>query len=269
LADNKRDQLGSWSSAGDWTKAVSLKEGMQNFIEARKKGIVASGKAPVTLLYSKGANILEDSNRDDRNMRAKLNKDNGNVDLDDKPAEQLLEEALEIAKKADTTVLALGESQGMSGEAASRMSLHIPVNQKRLLEKIRELYKGTNKKIVLVVYSGRPLVLTDESLLADSIVEAWFLGTQAGNALADVLFGAHNPSGKLTASFPYHDGQVLAHNYDKENTGRPHLIDFKYEYQYLDGPSDALFPFGWGLSYTTFDYTELKLSSKKPNQSRK
>jgi len=371
LVNNKRDQIGNWSAAGDWSKVTTLKEGVEQ--------LIAQKRAPITLLYSKGANLLDDSKlRDFLNFHGgNIEVDTGNIKkafgraklisqkykaanaeaLDPKLVEDykslpkiakklhatlkatldnqvdgldraklqalesklkalvdaksedvaaalvdieteylsfeaglqkpkdLLKDALAVAAKADVSVLALGESQGMSGEAASRSVIRIPENQKKLLRAVSKLYAKHNKRnpespkrLVLLVYSGRPLVLEEEDSLADSILEVWFLGTQAGTAIADVLFGDYNPSAKLTASFPYNEGQIGFHNYDQKNTGRPatpfgpvtgpwvgdegQIAFDKYYSQNLDVRNDALYPFGWGLSYTTFEYSDLKLSTK-------
>jgi beta-glucosidase len=243
MADNQRDQVGSWSAAGDWKKVTTLKAGLTKYISERS--------APAKILYAKGANLI-----DDPTMREFLNRHSGNIELDAKSPERLLSEAVNTAKAADVIVLALGEAFGMSGEAASRTEIRLPANQQKLLRELAKL----NKPIALVLFNGRPLVLTEESKLATSILETWYLGTEAGTAIADVLFGEHNPSGKLTMSFPYHEGQIPIYYGDK-NTGRPITVHDKYASRYIDAPNTALYPFGWGLSYTKFEYSPLKLSA--------
>jgi beta-glucosidase len=165
--------------------------------------------------------------------------------------------AIAAAKQADVVVLALGESSAMSGEAASRTELSLPAVQLRLAEEIVKL----GKPVVLVLTNGRPLVLDWFEQHASAIVETWFLGSQAGHAIADVLTGDYNPSGRLTMSFPYHAGQVPVY-YNHYNTGRPVTPDnkdAKFISKYLDAPNEPLYPFGFGLSYTDFAYANLKL----------
>ena len=146
----------------------------------------------------------------------------------------------------------------MSGEAGSRSSIELPGMQADL---IKEIYK-TGKPVVLVLMNGRPLAIPWEEGHIQSIVEAWFLGTEAGNAIADILFGDYNPSGKLVVSFPYCTGQIPVY-YNHKITGRPEDKNDRFTSKYLDAPTDPLFPFGFGLSYTTFNYSGLKLSSNK------
>lgn len=170
-----------------------------------------------------------------------------------------IEEALAQAEKADVIVLALGESSSMSGEAASRQDISVPMPQRELAEAVISLGKPT----VLVLTNGRPLVLDWFQERMDAILETWFLGSRAGEAIADVLLGNYNPSGKLTMSFPAHVGQVPIY-YNHLRTGRPLTEQNKGEKfisKYLDGPNDPLYPFGFGLSYTTFVYTGFQLSA--------
>lgn len=160
------------------------------------------------------------------------------------------------ASRADKIVMVIGESWNLSGEAASRTSINIPGVQTELLEKLKTLHKP----IVVVLMNGRPLDLSKESELADAILEVWFPGTMGGKAITHVLFGEYNPSGKLTMTFPRNLGQVPIYYYEK-NTGRPiYIPDPKYKSRYLDCPNDPLYPFGFGLSYTTFAYSDIKLS---------
>ncbi len=176
-----------------------------------------------------------------------------------------LERAVSAAEQADIVILALGENSEMSGEAASRMDITLPKVQQELAEAIVRVGKPT----VLVLTNGRPLVLDWFERNVDAIVETWFLGSQAGHAIADVLFGNHNPSGKLTMSFPAQVGQVPVY-YNHFNTGRPvtesnkHL---KFFSRYIDGSNDPLYPFGYGLSYTTFEYSNIRLSQTKMTSS--
>ncbi|MDD4991619.1 MAG: glycoside hydrolase family 3 N-terminal domain-containing protein [Paludibacter sp.] len=165
--------------------------------------------------------------------------------------------ALAAARKADKIVMVIGESCEWSGEASSRTNINVPGVQTELLEKLKAL----NKPIVVVLMNGRPLVLTKENELADAMLEAWFPGTMGGKAITHVLFGEYNPSGKLTMTFPRALGQVPIFYYEK-NTGRPiYLANPKYKSRYIDCPNDPLFPFGYGLSYTTFAYSDIKLST--------
>lgn len=239
LADTKRDMIGNWSAAGDWSKAVSLLEGIKN-----------KASHAVNILYAKGANILED-----KVLLQKLNQNGGNISVDTMPVAGLIKQAVETAAKADVVVLALGESQGMTGEAASRSRLDIPENQQALMRAVL----ATGKPVVLVLSNGRPLTLEWEQEHVPAILETWFLGTEAGNAIADVLFGEYNPAGKLTITFPRNVGQIPIY-YSAKNTGRPADPNNKYTSKYLDVPNTPLYPFGYGLSYTTFSYSNLTLS---------
>jgi len=172
-----------------------------------------------------------------------------------------MEAAIEAAKSSEVVILCLGEPQKMSGEAKSRAELDLPGDQKQLAEEILKLGKPT----VLVVFSGRPLVLSWYHERFPAIVEAWFPGTEAGNALTDVLWGEVNPSAKLTSSFPYHVGQLPIY-YNHLQTGRPInkvLGNKNFVSKYLDVPNDPLYSFGHGLSYTTYEYADMKLSSSR------
>jgi len=165
--------------------------------------------------------------------------------------------ALAAARKGDKIVLVIGESCDWSGEATSRTSISIPGVQTELLEKLKAL----NKPVVVVLMNGRPLDLSKESTLASSILEVWFPGTMGGKAITQVLYGEYNPSGKLTMTFPRNVGQIPIYYYEK-NTGRPiYLANPKYKSRYIDCPNDPLYPFGFGLSYTTFAYSDIKLST--------
>ncbi len=167
--------------------------------------------------------------------------------------------ALSTARKADKIVLVIGENWEWSGEAASRTSIQIPGVQTELLEKLKAL----NKPIVVVLMNGRPLDLSRENQLADAMLETWYAGTMGGKAITQVLYGEYNPSGKLTMTFPVNLGQVPIYYYAK-NTGRPiYLENPKYKSRYIDAPNDPLFPFGYGLSYTTFEYSDIQLSANE------
>ena len=245
LADNQRDMLGTWVIGGEWQKAVPVLKGVKDAV-----GQEAS------ILYAKGANITND-----KEFMKRLNFfGQPNVTLDERTPEAMLNEALLIARKADVVVAVLGESQSMSGESSSRTNIDIPESQKELLKALVK----TGKKIVLVLFTGRPLTLTYEDANVDAILNVWAPGTEAGNAIADVLFGAVNPSGKLSATFPRSVGQIPLY-YNHLNTGRPWngKQDTKFKSNYLDESNDPLYPFGYGLSYTTFGYSDIKVSKSE------
>lgn len=167
--------------------------------------------------------------------------------------------AIATARRADKIVMVIGENCDWSGEATSRTSINIPGVQTELLQQLKAL----NKPIVIVLMNGRPLDLSKESELATSILEVWFPGTMGGKAITQVLFGEYNPAGKLTMTFPRNLGQVPIYYYEK-NTGRPiYLANPKYKSRYIDCPNDPLYPFGFGLSYTTFAYSDIRLSTKE------
>jgi beta-glucosidase len=246
LVKNQRDLIGSWSGAGDWKKAISIWDALQQRSGANN------------FLYAKGCNLVEDSA-----LRKRLNDHDGQLTIDPMSSKQLIEQAVETASQADVIVAVLGEAFGMTGEAASRSMIGLLDNQ---LELLRAL-KATGKPIVLVLMNGRPLALEWEDANCDAILETWFSGSQAGPAITSVLFGDHNPSGKLTMTFPRNVGQIPIY-YNAKNTGRPMDPNNKYSTKYLDVPNTPLYPFGHGLSYTTFSYGEIKLSatSLKPGQ---
>ncbi len=232
LANSQRDMIGNWSGAGDWHKSITLLEGMKT----------AAGPA-TRILYSQGANIT-----DNKDLARQLNGQGGNISALN--PDSLLREAISTAIKADIIVLAVGESQGMTGEATSRTDISIPENQQHLMHELLNL----GKPIVLVLMNGRPLTLGWEDEHIPAILETWFAGTEAGNSIADVLFGAYNPAGKLTMSFPRVVGQIPVY-YNMKNTGRPSNPENHYSSKYMDAPNTPLYPFGYGLSYTTFSYS--------------
>lgn len=241
LADDQADLLGSWSAAGDWKQVVSVLAGVTQ----------AAGPA-LSIRHARGANLV-----DDPALLETLNAFGGNIILDKRSPQEMLEEAVVAANKADVVVAVLGESSGMTGEAASRSEIGLPENQQALLKALEK----TGKPIVLVLMNGRPLTLPWEAAHCSAILETWFGGTETGAAVADVLFGDYNPSGRLTATFPRNVGQIPIH-YNHKNTGRPFAGDPRQKYvsRYLDVPNSPLFPFGFGLSYTTFSYGEVSLS---------
>jgi beta-glucosidase len=248
LADAKENMAGTWSVATNMEKSISLLAGIKE----------VAGKA-ANVLYAKGSNLDYDAAFEEKaTMFGKT------LHRDDRTSEELLEEALKIATQSDIIVAALGESAEMSGESSSRTKLSIPQAQKDLLQ---ELLK-TGKPVVLVLFTGRPLVLVQENETVPAILNTWFAGSEAGSAIADVLFGDVNPSGKLTATFPRSVGQVPIY-YSQKNTGRPLLNEEgkfeKFKSNYIDERNEPLFAFGYGLSYTTFNYSNLKISSNKMN----
>jgi beta-glucosidase len=186
-----------------------------------------------------------------------LNGSGADIVPDKRPPREMIDEAVAVAKRADVVVATLGESFAMSGEAASRSELGLPENQEELLRALA----GTGKPIVLVLMNGRPLTLPWEAAHCGAILETWFGGMEAGHAVADVLFGDDNPSGRLTTTFPRSVGQIPLY-YNHKNTGRPYAGNprVKYVSRYLDVPNSPLFPFGFGLSYTTFSYSDVRLS---------
>ncbi|HUR11015.1 MAG TPA: beta-glucosidase BglX [Flavitalea sp.] len=239
LADNKKELIGNWSAAGDYKRAVSVRDAM-----------VGSGSVRgIKVRYAKGANIT-----DDPVLMQKLNNYGGELTKDSLNPQQLIEQAIAVAQQSDVVVAVLGESQGMSGEAASRSEIGIPSNQQVLLKAL----VATGKPVVLVLMNGRPLTLQWEQDNVAAIVETWFGGTQAGNAIRSVLYGEYNPSGKLTMTFPRSVGQIPIY-YSAKNTGRPMDLNNKYSSKYLDIPNTPLYPFGYGLSYTTFQYSDISV----------
>ncbi|MBX2987222.1 MAG: beta-glucosidase BglX [Bdellovibrionaceae bacterium] len=242
LADDGLNILGNWSAAGRGTKTVTLLEGLRQV-----------GGENVRIVHARGVDLL-----DDEVLHQTLNEHGAGLTKDPRGAEEMRREALRVARGADVVVMALGEAESMSGEAASRTVIRLPAHQQALLRDV----KATGKPVVVLLFNGRPLVLGMENEVADALVETWFLGTQAGNAIADVLFGDYNPSGKLTISFPYNEGQIPVSYLDK-STGRPMNPKVKYTTKYLDAPNEPLFPFGYGLSYTSFEISEPRLDSER------
>ncbi len=242
LADSQKDIMGSWSASGVAQQAVTLLQGMKT---------ATAGKA--TLLYAKGANVT-----DHPGIQAFLNLYEKAFIPDSHTPQQLLEEAVATAKRADVVVLALGEARGMAHEASSRSDLTLPASQQALIRAI----KATGKPLVVVLMNGRALAIPSESQQADALLETWYSGTEGGNAIADVLFGDYNPSGKLPVSFPRSVGQLPIY-YNHLNTGRPY--DFthpaKYNSHYYDDANGPLYPFGYGLSYTDFSVSPVRLSA--------
>jgi beta-glucosidase len=244
LADNHRNMLGTWSVSGDPSKSVTVMEGIKNVA------------GDVNIIYAKGANIS-----DDTILVFRTNKLGIEIEPETRTAETMIDEAIAAANKADVVVAVVGEAADMSGESASRGEITIPESQENLLKALVK----TGKPVVVVLFNGRPLILKWENDHVGAILDAWFPGTEAGNAIADVLFGDYNPSGKLSMTFPVNQGQIPIY-YNAKNTGRPYTTgdaNTKFKSDYLDMSNDPLYPFGYGLSYTKFTYNPLSLS--KPN----
>lgn len=250
LANTKANMPGTWSVAAAFDKYNSLYDSMKQSL---------AGKAEV--LYAKGSNLMYDAQREaeatmfGREMR------------DPRSAQELLDEALNIASQADVIVAAVGESSEMSGESSSRTNLEMPDAQRDLLIAL----KKTGKPIVLVYFAGRSTVMTWEQENFPAILNVWFGGSEAADAICDVVFGDVSPSGKLTTTFPKNVGQIPLY-YNHLNTGRPLEAGkwfTKFRSNYLDIDNEPLYPFGYGLSYTTFRYGDLQLSNNSMNENGK
>jgi beta-glucosidase len=253
LAKAPIDMMGSWAAAGKPAQSVTLFDGMTTALGAQS-----------TLIYARGANITSDKKvLDYLNF---LNFDAPEVVDDPRSAQVLIDEAVKAAKDADVVVAAVGESRGMSHESSSRTDLNIPANQRDLIKAL----KATGKPLVLVLMNGRPLTILEEKEQADAILETWFTGTEGGNAIADVLFGDYNPSGKLPITFPRSVGQIPTY-YNHLSIGRPFTPGKpgNYTSQYFDDTTGPLFPFGFGLSYTDFSLSDMALSSTTLNKTGK
>ncbi len=228
LANSKSDPLGPWHAMGDSSDVITVVKGISDKVSSRTK-----------ILYSKGCSI-EDSSKDG------------------------FGKAKEAAQNADVVIMVLGESENMSGEAHSRSSIELPGVQNDLVKEINEL----GKPVVVVLMNGRPLATEWISENVPAIVESWFLGIKSGSAIAEVLFGDYNPSGKLPVTIPRTTGQIPIY-YNHKSTGRPGNTSDRYTSKYIDLPLTPLYPFGFGLSYTQFNYSNLKLSSYKITSDQK
>jgi beta-glucosidase len=224
LVKADKEYIGTWSARGEGRHVVNVMEGFRN-----KLG------GDVEITYAKGAAI-----------------EGGGTEN--------IAEAVDLASRAEAIVAVVGESAMMSGEALSRMDIGLPGKQKELVMELAKL----DKPLVVVLMNGRPLAIPEVDRKAPAILEAWLPGTEGGNAIADIVFGDYNPSGKLTMSFPYSVGQVPV-NYEQKNTGRPKVEDQRYTSKYIDGPNKPLYPFGYGLSYTSFEYSKPQLSHEEMN----
>jgi beta-glucosidase len=254
LADSRANMQGTWAVAAQPANSVTVLEGLQGLADK--------------VLYTKGANIV-----DDPNIAARLNVFGETFAVDARSPEELIADAVAIARRADVVVACVGEAREHSGESSTRTDLGLPGNQQKLLQALH----ATGKPLVIVTMSGRPLVLEWEDRHADAILHGWFAGSEAGNGIADVLFGAVNPSGKLAMSFPRDAGQSPIY-YAEPPTGRPIGgvgIDVAGDSEVdrhgkrvfrkfttacrLEGPHTPLYPFGYGLSYSAFDYGEISV----------
>ncbi|MDR8364903.1 beta-glucosidase BglX [Pseudomonas sp. JL3] len=239
LAKSSVDIMGSWSASGVPAQSVTIYDGLKN---AMNQG---------SLIYARGANLTED-------LEVLKYLGESEIKNDPRPAAEMIDEAVKAAQQADVVIAVVGEPRSMSHEAASRTSLDLPGRQSELITAL----KATGKPLVLVLMNGRPLSIGKEQKLANAILETWYSGSEGGNAVADVLFGDYNPSGKLPITFPRSVGQIPNY-YSHLNTGRPYIAGAlrNYTSQYFDQSHGPLYPFGYGLSYTDFSLTDMALSS--------
>ncbi|KRN33073.1 Beta-glucosidase-related glycosidase [Liquorilactobacillus mali] len=245
---DSQELLGMWAVHGNSKDTVSIKQGFEQYVEKEN------------LLVAKGTDLIDDS-KILREMNFLSEEQIEKIVSSENVRKSNEKKAIDVATKSDIVVMVLGEHTLESGEAGSKTNLHLSKNQRLLLKKISKL----GKKIVLVVISGRPLVLTDVEPEVDAILEAWFPGTEGGNAIANIVFGKANPSGRLSMSFPYDEGQEPLY-YNQLVTGRPinksqHVG--RYVSKYIDNPNAPLYPFGYGLSYSQIEYGEIVLEKNK------
>ncbi len=248
LANTNVNMAGTWSVATKQENSNAFLDGIKTVVGSKAK-----------ILYAKGSNVDYDLEFENR-----VTMFDKSIPRDDRTDKQLLDEALEIALKSDVIVAALGETAELSGESSSVTNLQIPQVQKDLLNALLK----TGKPVVLVLFTGRPLAIVEENENLPAILNVWFPGSEAGLAISDVIFGDVNPSGKLTATWPMNVGQVPIF-YNHKNTGRPlgnkEGKFEKFKSNYLDVRNEPLYPFGYGLSYTKFDYANLRLSANSIN----
>lgn len=244
LANAKENMTGTWSVGADNSKSISLLKGLTDAVGNNGK-----------VVYAVGSNL-----EDDLEMQKRQTLFEKDIARDNRSAEAMIQEALAVSADADVIVAALGEGAESSGESASKSNIDIPEAQKRLLKAL----VATGKPLVLVLFNGRPLTLTWENENVPAILDVWFAGSEAGDAIADALLGKVNPSGKLSMSFPQNVGQIPLY-YNHKNTGRPLTGKWfsKFQSNYIDVSNEPLYPFGFGLSYTSFEYGALKLSSNQ------
>lgn len=255
MANTAHNMAGTWSVATKQDKSITVLEGIKTIIGNQAE-----------IVHAQGCNIDYDSQ-----FQARTTMFGKEIPWDVRTKEEMLKEALEVSKNADVIIAVIGESAEMSGESSSRTNLDLTEAQKDLIYEL----KKTGKPIVLVLFTGRPLVIVDENENFSSILNVWFPGSEAGLAIADVLFGDVNPSGKLTATWPRNVGQIPIY-YSHKKTGRPlgdnKIKDCGFEKflsNYLDVCNTPLYPFGYGLSYTNFDYSNLEISNTKLSKGQK
>jgi beta-glucosidase len=240
LANSKGDMLGTWAMGGDASSISTVVEGIRK-----------AGGESVKVIYAQGSEYTDDPSM--LNLFNPLAASGGKSASElKKPADVLVREAVNAANRSDIVVAVLGEPAAWSGEASSRSDINLPAVQKNLLKALL----STGKPVVLVLVNGRPLTLAWEDANVPAILEAWNGGSEAGNAIAGVLFGDYNPSGKLTTTFPRSVGQIPLY-YNHRNTGRPMQPENKFSTKYLDISNDPVYPFGYGLSYTSFSYGDV------------
>ena len=247
LANTAANMPGTWSVAANFERYKTLLQGFRDAVGNDAE-----------ILYAKGANLETDAELEaNATMFGREMRDN-------RTEQEMLREALSVAARADVIVAALGESSEYSGESSSRTELALPATQRRLLEALL----ATGKPVVMLNFSGRPTIMTWESEHVPAIMNVWFGGSEAADAIADVVFGKVSPSGKLTATMPRNMGQIPVY-YNHFNTGRPKPDDskfVKFTSGYIDSPNAPLYPFGYGMSYTTFEYSDFALSSDAMTQ---
>ncbi len=241
LADNQRNMLGTWNIRGEYSEDITVIQGIKN---------IAGND--VNVLYAKGANISDDSM-----LVTNLNSFAKEIDVDTRTPQQMIDEAVATANKADVVVACLGEAADMTGEASSMSNISLQQSQENLLKAL----VATGKPVIVVLFNGRPMTLPWEDKNVTAMLDVWFPGTEAGNAIVDVLFGNYNPSGKLSTTFPQNVGQIPIY-YNHKNTGRPLMPGdgHKFKSDYLDVTNEPLYPFGYGLSYTNFSYDDVRLN---------
>ncbi|MGB3466539.1 MAG: beta-glucosidase BglX, partial [Cyclobacteriaceae bacterium] len=244
MADNAKNMQGTWSVSGDHGATTSLVQGMKELLGDQ-----------VRIVTAKGANFVEDPE-----LEKRIGMFGKDTQRDGRSEQELIQEALKIAKNADAIVMAMGEASESSGESSSLSNIEIPSNQRRLMQALLR----TGKPVVLVLFTGRPLAMKWENDNIPAILNVWFGGSEGAYAITDVLFGDVNPSGKLTSTFPQNNGQIPIF-YNQKKTGRPLENPWfeKFKSNYLDVSNDPLYTFGHGLSYTTFTYGNMKLDKTK------
>ncbi|MEO9477320.1 MAG: beta-glucosidase BglX [Cyclobacteriaceae bacterium] len=242
MANNRLNMAGTWSVAGNFDKSISIMDGLKNAVGDE-----------ATVRYARGCNVVPDAA-----LESRISIFGKPTFRDQRSEEEMTREAVRLVKKSDVAVVVIGEASESSGESSSMSNIEIPDNQRELVAAIL----ATGKPVVAIVLTGRPLALTWEEQNIPAMVNMFFAGSEAGDAIADVLFGEVNPSGKLSASFPQNVGQVPVF-YNHKKTGRP-LPDGnwfqKFKSNYLDIPNEPLYPFGYGLSYTSFEYGDIQVS---------